>query len=252
VFKKLILAGALVAIGYSSLSAQSAPAQRKKSVPDFDIREVSATPDLSAGQNDSRAIVERRRATLEAFASAPEETKAGTRITPNQFGLPKLFRRDGHALSPPSTLPAADIAKTFLRSRSDLFALSDSEIDSLRLLVDDASGNARFVALNQTVNGVDVFNAQIKFTLNKDGELIQIAAGDVVPGLTLSPIPRLNSEEGVKAAFSGVGSPLTSRLSAMPRSDGKVAFANPRGNKYSPITAETVIFPMNASSARLA
>jgi hypothetical protein len=130
--------------------------------------------------------------------------------------------------------------------------MTPAEIDGLRLLVDDTTDSARFVAFNQTVNGIDVFNGQIKFTLNKAGEIIQIATGDVTPGLNVSTAARLTPENAVRAAFAGSGTALAATLSVMPGTDNKTTFANPRGGRYSPITAELTVFPMNASSARLA
>src|SRR5262249_35047609 len=129
--------------------------------------------------------------------------------------------------------------------------LNPVEVDGLRMLVQDASDNAVFLAFNQTFNGIDVFNAQIKFTLNKDGEVIQVGTGDVLPGLNLSTTPKLSPQNAVEAAFAAIGS-TPPALSPAPDANGKAAFVNPRGSAYSPFTAELSIFPMTASSARLA
>src|SRR5262249_15346306 len=169
----------------TSGSGQSpAPAKRQRPLPDFDAREL-ATPEMASLRAGSMGVVQRRTAVLGAFMKTPEESRLGTRIVSNQYGLPKLYLRDGHSLSAASPLPSADIAKSFLRAHSAAFAMSDPEVEGLRLLADDVTDSARFVAFNQTVGGIDVFNAQIKFTLNKNGEVVQVAAGDVVPGLNI-------------------------------------------------------------------
>ena len=236
----------------ASGSGQSpVPVRKQRPLPDFDARE-SATPEMALLRAESSGLIQRRAAVLGDFARTPEESRMGTRIVSNQYGLPKLYLRDGHSLSSDSNQPAADIAKSFLRAHSRVFALNDSEIEQLRLLVDDISDNARFVAFNQTIGGIDVFNAQIKFTFKKNGEVIQIATGDVIPGLNVSMTPRLTPEDAVKAAFKGINSELNSALSRTSQPDGKIAFINPRGAGFSPIRPELSVFPMSAASARLA
>src|SRR5262249_13993711 len=130
--------------------------------------------------------------------------------------------------------------------------LGNSETDRLRLVMEDITDSAKFLAFNQTFNGIDVFNAHIKFTMSKAGEIVQVAMGDIVTGLNMSTTPRLKTEDAVKAAFTLTGVTLGATLSAASPIDGKTAFINPRGNNYSPITAELTILPMSADSARLA
>jgi Zn-dependent metalloprotease len=242
-----LLSLAVVATG----SAQSPASIQQGALPDFDVRE-SAAPEIARLRAESIGVVQQRTAALANFVRTPEESRLGTRIVSNSYGLPKLYLRDGHSLSGPSALAPTDIAKGFLRSQSGVFAMNDSEIQGLRVLVDDATDNARFVAFNQTVDGVDVFNAQIKFTLNKNGEVIQVATGDVVPALQISTTPRLSPEDAVKAALKGINSDVNVVLSRTAKPDGKIAFVNPRGAGFSPISTELSIFPMSASSARLA
>jgi hypothetical protein len=252
VLKECVAGVVLMGIGFSSAVGQTPRAASRQSVPDFDIRETQTTPDRSRDDLAAAAIAERRSQALLSFTRTPEESRLGTRITPNKFGLPKLYLRDGRTLTAPSQSAATEVAKGFLRAQTNVFALTNAEIDGLRLLVDDETEKARFVAFNQTVNGIDVFNGQIKFTLSKNGEIIQVATGAVVPGLNLSSTPSLSAESAVKAASAAVGRPLTSTLTTIPRADNTIAFANPRGGTYSPITSELTVFPMNASSARLA
>jgi Zn-dependent metalloprotease len=234
---------ALVVCAYSAVSAQSRVRGRSQKLPDFDIRETSPAPDVP--------IVAQRLSRLTTFQRDADQARLGTRIVPNKYGVPKLYLREGRSLTGPSQLPATEIVKSFLRSQTDIFQLSNNEIDGLRLLMDDSTDTARFVALNQTVSGIDVFNGQIKFTLNKAGEIIQVATGDVVPGLSVSSTPRLRADEAVNAVFASIGS-RAGALTTIPGADGKTSFANPRGGRYSAITSELVVFPTSASSARLA
>jgi len=222
---------------------QPADASWKRVLPDFDARD-SAAPD--------KALVERRRAGIESFLAAEAAANYGTRIAPNRFGLPKMFLREGRALTAPSAQPPEEIAKGFLRSHAAIFSLAGAELDNLRILISDGAGDASFVAFNQTAGGVDVFNGQIKFTLSKAGEVVEVAAGDITPSLSLSTAPRLSAEEAVRAAFVAAGAAVPAALARAADASGRERFLNPGGDRFNPIAAELTVFPLTASSARLA
>src|SRR5262249_19377375 len=219
---------------------------------DFDIRELESRNGSSNEQRRAAALVEKRKANLTSFAESSEQIQARTRITPNTYGLPKLYLREGRALTTPSALQPAEIARGFLKAEPGVFFLDVTEIDRLRLVLEDVRGNAKFLAFSQTLNGIDVFNGHIKFTLNKEGAIIQVATGDIVPGLSISTTPRLTPDEAVKAAFDTIGNPLSRSLSHAGQTSGNSEFVNPAGKSFRPITAELSIFPRTASSARLA
>jgi Zn-dependent metalloprotease len=242
-FKQLFTILTVLGILSTQLKGQSQSDRRRGPLPDFDIRESQRSTDQTG---------ELRKAVLASFASSADQMQLGTRLVPNDYGLPKLFLRDGRTLTTPSPLKSTEVAKSFLRAQSGIFFLNAAEIDGLRVLTDDVSDGANFLSFNQTLNGIDVFNGQIKFTLNKDGSIIQVATGNIVPGLSISTTPKIAAEDAVKAASISVGSALLNALSRTPDSNGKTAFLNPRGGTYSPITTELSIFPMNATSARLA
>src|SRR5207249_3223455 len=136
----------------------------KRSLPDFDVRDLATAGGPGNQQVQTDTLVERRKASLASFMASPEQSRLGTRIVPNQYGLPKLYLREGRSLSAPAAGKPSEVAKTFLQNQPEVFSLSASEIDRLRLVVDDVTDNAKFLAFNQTLDGIDVFNAQIKFT----------------------------------------------------------------------------------------
>ena len=232
---------------------QPADASRKHVLPDFDFRDVAAVQERDGGQqSQAQALLERRRAGIESFLAAEAAANPGTRITPNRFGVPKLFLREGRALTAPSTQQPEEIAKRFLQSQAAIFPFAGAEVDNLRLLIQDVARDATFLAFNQTVDGIDVFNGQIKFTLSKAGEVVEVAAGDITPGLSLSTTPRLSLEEAVRAAFRAAAAGAPATLTPFADSHGKPGFLNPRGDRFNPITVELSVFPLTASSARLA
>jgi len=251
--RQITLAVVVIAISSTTTVHSQSPAPAaKRPLPDFDIRELELANGRSNEQTQAIAVVEKRRANLTSFVESPEQIQAGTRITPNTYGLPKMYLREGRTLTAPSALQPAEIARRFLRAQPNIFSLDVAEIDRLRLVLEDVSGNAKFLAFNQTLNGIDVFNGHLKFTMNRDGEIIQVATGDVVAGLSISTTPRLAPDEAVKAAFNTMGNPLSVSLLGRGQTSGKTVFDNPAGKNNSAITAELSIFPMTAASARLA
>ena len=205
----------------------------RKGLPEIDIRELNASPEVqqSVQQSRAKALVERRTSDLETFKTARAATQPGVRIVPNRHGLPKLFVRDGSALTVASPRDAGEIAKSFLLANGAAFPFTATEVDQLRLAIRDATPEATHLVFNQTLNGVDVFEGQIKFTLGKSGEVIQVGCGDVMPGLVLSTTPRIRPEDAEQEA----------RASVRAETRGTVLRA-----------PELVIFPVDVSTARLA
>jgi uncharacterized protein (TIGR03437 family) len=238
--------------GQSRAQVKAGDAGKVRVLADFDVRD-SAPPEGLSGldREQAQALVERRSGAIKLFLASPAAAGLGMRIVPNRHGLPKTFLREGHALTAPSTAAPEDIARNFLRANRTLFPLTAPEVDGLRLVVKDVSGGAVFLTFNQTLNAIDVFNGQIKFTLNAAGEVVHAGADEVVPELSLSTNPRLSAEAAVIAAFEKTGMAAPA-LSAVAVAQGKTGFRNPRGDRFSPITAELAIFPMTAASARLA
>jgi len=205
----------------------------RKGLPEIDVRELNSAPEVqpNAQQTRARALVERRTSDLEAFRAARAAAQPGVRIVPNRHGLPKLFVRDGSALTLASTRDAAVIAKDFLLANSAAFPLTGTEVDQLRLTVRDVAPEATHLVFNQTLNGVDVFEGQIKFTLGTSGEVIQVGCGDIMPGLVLSTAPRIRPEDAEMEARASVRAETRGSILRAP---------------------ELVIFPVDASTARLA
>ena len=218
-------------IGGCPALGQPAKAAQKRAIPNYDARALVAQQELASGQQRQAGVtlLERRRANVEAFLASPEGARTGARVVLNRHGLPAVFLRDGGSLSAPSTQEPEEIAKSFLRSHAAVFPLAPSEVDRLILTAKDAATDATYLVFTQTLDGVPVFEGQIKFTLNRAGEVIQAGCGGVMPELSLSTRPKLSPEEAVKAASASGGAEGTLRRAP-----------------------ELVIFPLDASTARLA
>lgn len=219
----------LATLGAAALQAQTKDTSGRV-FSDFDIRSaVIAGEVLQTDQ--SRVLLERRRKGIEAYIAGRQATQPGLRIVPSRHGIPKLLLRDGWALSSPSSDDPVQIARDFLSANDSIFSFSRSEVADLRLVVRDSAPDATYLVFNQTVSGIDVFEGQIKFTLSKAGEVIQVAAGDAAPGLNTSSVPAIQPQDAERAVRSAV------------RADGTAKVLRP---------PELVIFPVDASGARLA
>ena len=216
--------------------------------PNFDARHRGAA---TASTARARGLVETRAANLAAFAENARRTAPGTRIVASRYGLPKLMLRDGGTLTQPSSLDSEEIARQFLRAHSAIIPLSAAEVNNLRVAVKDVTPQATFLALNQAVNGIDVFNAHIKITLSPAGEVVQASAGEVIPGLSVSTRPRLTEQEAIAAAIHSLGADLPA-VTRAPEPGGRKPNQSTRGAGYTPISVELSIFPLDATSARLA
>jgi Zn-dependent metalloprotease len=220
----------LAAITTSPASAQTRRGKKQAVLPDYDLRESNIAP--ATPQNpQSKALVDRRKSTMDAFVAARQVAQPGIRIVPSRFGIPKLMLREGNALSAASTRDPDEIARNFLRANVAVFPFATTEIDQLRLVVRDVTPEATHLVYNQTLNGIDVYQGQIKFTLGKSDEVIQVASGEAVPGLNVATTPRLQPDDAERAARSAARAESKGRLLRAP---------------------ELVIFPVDASTARLA
>src|SRR4051794_29383977 len=94
----------------SGFQRPAAPVKQQQPLSDFDVREL-AIPEIARLRAESAGVVQRRTAALADFVRTSEEVKLGTRVVPNQYGLPKVYLRDGHSLNDGSLLPTTDIAK---------------------------------------------------------------------------------------------------------------------------------------------
>ncbi len=223
---------------------QVAPAG-STTLPDFDIRD--------SVRFAVKPTVLRHRAALYAFLAEERATKPELRLVAAANGLPKLLRRDGKALNGPSNSDPETNARNFLRDNSAILPFTAAEFDNLRLIVNDVTRDAVYLSFNQTLNGIDVFNAHIKVTLSKSGEIVQVAMGDVIPGLSAGTSPKLTHEEAVRVALRASGNKsLLAALNPIEVSDHAATYRNPVRSKFNPLKSELVLFPMEADSARLA
>ncbi len=211
---------------------------------DFDIRKHQPAQPGSREQ----AVIGRRKAALEAWRAS-----SGTRVSWDERGLVKSMSRDGAALTPPFQGDPVEAAKDFLRSHGQVFAFAEREVEALLLERRLSSEGMTSLLFRQTWNGMPVFGGEVKITLNADGQVVHAGMGDVIPQLSLPSSTRISPEEAIRAAYRSLRLEEPAELAPLAAdAGGRASFRNPGGERLTPITAETVVFPMGATSATLA
>ena len=225
ILKKHVLAGLLFLV----ITANGL-AQRDTGPRDFDRRDIPAgTVDrLTPLQLRARAAMAARAVTLQAFVAARQELQPGLRVTANRYGLPKLMLREGQALTAPTVGDPETIARNFLGQNSTAFGMSADEVGRLRVTLRDIGPSATYLGFAQTIDGFDVFEGNLKFTLGSSGEIVQVSGGELIPGVSVVTKPVLTAADAQGRARAGHGAGEFLR------------------------DPELVIFPLDASTARLA
>jgi hypothetical protein len=224
---------------------------QRERVRDFDIRSNLAESQPATVAR-SRALVRRRLSAGRTQAALLAERSAW-RLSMDEFGMPKALFRERGALTLPSSGPPEQIARVFLGAHSDLFYFSRKEIETLRVVRKQQADGLTLLRFKQTVNNVDVFQSQVRVTLDGQGRIVEAGVSDVVPGLSLSTTPAVGVEDAVLQVYRLLQIPVSPGLRRLDTADSAMAgFENPLGAQLSPVTAELCVFPMSADSAVLA
>ncbi len=219
------------------------------------------------------------RANLERSLPEPPEDPAAAGL-PQPSGSKSLKSREGVKLkwSSLSRIPSrvyslerklseagsgdAELAaKRFLKSNQDLFRLSAGEVNSLRVARRHRSEKtgATHLALQQYANGIEIFQSEYSFHLDRRGAIIA-AAGELIPGAERASNPdrpRLSSTEALDKAAGFAGARIEGSLKTRKRdgvSNLSQTISNEEGGKIfnRDVEARLVYFPLTAERLVLA
>lgn len=170
--KRIFLCLTLVCLT-ATLFVLTATAQRPAAttLEDFDIRAgLSQTPVL------------RRNTSLTASDRIRNELPSAQIHWSPSTGMPDRVWSVSEKLSAPSPLDAADAARQFLRSNSDLFSLEDGAVDRLSISrrYQTSHNGITHVTFQQNVDGIDIFRAELTVHLDRENAVIA-SSGDLVP-----------------------------------------------------------------------
>src|SRR5215213_1948986 len=221
--------------------AAATPRTSPAPLPNYDIRLAGrgefADTDVSTKARAQSAVASGS-AALRSRAAAVENFRAGLsargaehlRAEVNEAGAMKNFFIDGAALTGPQADVPDNVARGFLKSRAALFALGEAGVNGLKLNREDSDEGTTFLDYTQTVDGIKVFEGDVRVAVGRAGEVLSVRQGFLVNGQAVSTTPKLTEAEGIERAFAHAGrSVVTSfaetRARAMKSESSE--FANP-------------------------
>lgn len=109
----------------------------------------------------------------------------------------------------------SDIVRGFVSGNSDLYGLTKTQVGQLKTVANytNPSGNMSFVELEQQIDGIPVFQGNLRAGLTKDGELIR-TTGRIAPGLNYGEISQEKNAYISKTEGAGAASALASAASS--------------------------------------
>jgi hypothetical protein len=213
-----------------------------RSLPDFDLRLAQGIGPLSPTRSQRAAFTRLQRRVGDDLQMSFD----------GSTGTPRHLFSLASFLTPVSGDDHAEIALDFFRENSDLFRLTQDEIETLRVAKNYVTrhNGVTHLAFQQIHDGLEIFESDLRVNLAPDGRIVSVN-GQYFPGSGVSLEPQLTAAEAVRAvvedsfpdvAFSPVvkqAATGASRLTVFHRGD----FADD-------VTTRLVLFPA-ADATRL-
>ncbi|HEX8424045.1 MAG TPA: M36 family metallopeptidase, partial [Pyrinomonadaceae bacterium] len=237
--------------------------RQKSALPDYDIRladdgeflDYDLKNDTSAKGAAQSASLRTRASSVEAFRARLNASDAeNLRAIANEHGAMKSFFIEGASLSAPESGAPDGIARGFLKQHGPLFALSDEGIAELKLNREDNDRGTTFLNYTQTLDGIKVFEGDIKMAVNRNGEVLFVSEGFLVNGQQVRLSPTLDEAQGIARAFEHAGRKVNASFAetlARPSKGDTAAFANPLSASNEEVLSELNVLRVG-NEARLA
>jgi extracellular elastinolytic metalloproteinase len=213
-------------------------------LPDYDLRrEIAEIQALSDSKPSAEsAIVQARMDAIEDFrATFTPETRDNLRYEMNEAGVPKAFFNLSAPLAKPAAGSSNQIARGFLRSNSNVFGLTTSDVRALKLESEDNDQGTTFLTYRQTIGGIGVFQGQVQVVVGAAGEVLSVMEGGVIPNAKIEVTPSLSEEDALAEAFKYSGREASGKLELVEarRAPGdRARYQNPLGSGYDDIISE--------------
>lgn len=241
-------------------SPQTDSTQRRRPLEDFDIRagvarSLPAREDQPRGAGrPARAINARQSRLLRESPGAQLRLSSLTGTPSRIFGLQQ-------PLSEASQSDAEVTARRFLKNNRDLFRLSDSEVDALKIArrYRTTTNRVTHLVLQQQVNQIEVFQGEYAVHVDRDGAVIA-ASGELMPeasGAINLARPRLSAVEALRKAAEYADVEIKGSLRLRKQAAGneqRQLFSNEEiADVFArDVEARLVYFPLSPDQMRLA
>lgn len=223
-------------------------------LPNFDSRLTDQGEfqdhDLNASAATARpALVQSRFSAIDAFrTSLNPEASRNLRAQVNEAGAIKNLFIEGAALTAPQSDTADNIARGFLKQNAALFSLTGV---SLELTNEDNNGPVTFLEYFQTVNGVKVFEGAVQVAVSKNGEVLSVREGFLVPAKKFNVEPSLKEADAIAKAFEYAGkdvAPSFAETRSRTSKGDSASFANPLDPSLSEVVSELTVLRVKDQS----
>lgn len=166
----------------------------ERRVGNYDIRKDGSKPALSTieRQQQKLSITQRKNlASLGESMRAAEKRMAGQNKRldvkwSKETGAPEIVGTNlgREQLTSSSSASRETVVRNFVSQHSDLYGLSARQVAQLKKIADytNPAGNLSWVEFKQEINGIPVFQAELRAAVTKNGELVR-TVGRLVPGL---------------------------------------------------------------------
>lgn len=189
------------------------------------------------------------KSSIEAAFGAGSDLKIGW----SAAGRPRSISRLGAALAAPEGSGAEDKSRSFLASFGPTLGLSAGETTALATTQVRSFGAVTQVRFQQVVAGLPVWGAQTAVTLNAAGEVLQLLAEDLTPGIGVDPRTTLSEQDAIAIALRAAGADLQEST----ESEAELVSQSGRWSLYrhpaagpSDIPVQLVAFPLTAREGR--
>jgi hypothetical protein len=104
---------------------------------------------------------------------------------------PDAWKSDIERLTGASGMKRSDVLRNFARQNNELIGMEPGQVDELKVLADyeNPNGYLGFAHLEQRVDGIPVFQGEIKAGFTKNGEIIRVI-NNLAPGLEYGSLSR--------------------------------------------------------------
>jgi hypothetical protein len=263
----------------SSKTEKTAP--KKASLENYDIRNEGNSEARTALMQKRGLLNESKRENLTNLGQTMKAAKERlARQKPNldvewskETGAPEIVGvlSAERKLTGRSKANRAEIVRGFLANNNDLYGLDRTQIAALETVADytNPAGNMSFVELEQRIDGIRVFQGNIRAGLTKNGELVR-TTGLLVPGLDREELAQRKNSFLNGARNAAGGASVDSAANAIASAARTIGVeVNPsdlvvkeasedgtsvifeRGPFVEDIKAELMFFPLEAGTATL-
>ncbi len=258
----------LLLLALAASAAAQVARDAKDSYPNYDIRDVEAVTDgkiLAKIRARSTNSAWSRTLTQTFSAMSAAKTALAARVPMLQLemnargNVPEAIgtKSAEQFLTPESTRPNAETAREFLEEQATLFGLTSDQVQSLVKTADysNPAGNMSWVQFRQEVNGLPIFQAEIRAGFTAKGALAR-TTGNFASTLNYSSLtssPTLSPAEAATRGASSIGYTIdAAKISAEARTQDRRTTVLGNGPFVRPIQTELLYFPTEPGVATLA